>query len=515
MLKTTCTRERTMSQWRFCLSLVVILLTLFWAGLTPGPGRGVARASTPSQSVPKPQQAQGQWSTPLTIDVVGIHAALLNNGLVLFWWYGGSGYPSPAELWNPVTNALTMVTLPFTADIFCSGTTLQPDGRLLVSGGKDDTTPGKPYGITNATIFDPSIDNWYSVAPMNYARWYPTGLTLPNGNTLVLSGENATGLEVLQMEEYNEGANTWTVLPASANIPLATLPYPHTALLTTGNVFMQTVGTATYQFNPTTNVWTAGPSMNLYRHYDGLVLLPGLQQVLVAGGRQVMEDSGLATNTAEMIDFSQPNPQWTYVAPMNYPRENLNLVMLPDGTVLAVGGGQGSTSSVRPTYANPVFAAELFNPTSGTWTVMASQQVQRTYHSTALLLPDGRVVSAGSDYGEQEKTLEVYSPPYLFNGTRPTITSSPASVGYNQQFCIVTPNAANITQVALVKAESTTHTNRFDERYVSLSFTIGNGQITATSPLNGNYAPPGYYLLSIVNSSGVPAVMPFIQVTSN
>ncbi|HEV2378201.1 MAG TPA: choice-of-anchor D domain-containing protein [Terriglobia bacterium] len=242
-----------------------------------------------------------------------------------------------------------------------------------------------------------------------------------------------------------------------------------------------------------------------------MVLLPGLEQVLTAGGDPLTNQMGTATNTAEMIDLSQPTPAWQYVAPMNIARQNENLVLLPDGTVLAVGGGGGGGR-----YTNPVYQAEDYNPTTNSWTLLASQQIQRTYHSTALLLPDGRVFSGGSDNGVQatDHKIEVYSPPYLQNGTRPSITSSPSTLSYGQQFTIVTPDASSITRVALIKVESTTHATRFEGRFVDLSFTVGNGQITATSPPSGNYAPPGYYYLDILNSSGVPAIMPFVLVTT-
>ena len=137
----------------------------------------------------------------------------------------------------------------------------------------------------------------------------------------------------------------------------------------------------------------------------------------------------------------------------------------------------------------------------------------RTYHSTAGLLPDGRVLSAGADTklaGQQ--SYEIYSPPYLFNGPRPVITSAPTNVTYGQAFNIVTPDAASITRVAMIKATATTHANNMDQRYVDLAFTIGDGQVQTKSPASGKMAPPGYYLLVILNSNGVPSVMPFVQI---
>jgi galactose oxidase len=134
------------------------------------------------------------------------------------------------------------------------------------------------------------------------------------------------------------------------------------------------------------------------------------------------------------------------------------------------------------------------------------------YHSTALLLPDGRVLSAGQSKGSLAKTGEIFSPPYLFAGPQPTITSAPSSVTYSQQFSITTPDFASITRVALVKAGSVTHSNNFDQRYVDLAFqSDGTSGLNATSPPDFNHTPPGWYMLFILNS-GVPSVAAWVQV---
>jgi len=145
---------------------------------------------------------------------------------------------------------------------------------------------------------------------------------------------------------------------------------------------------------------------------------------------------------------------------------------------------------------------------------MAAQAVQRTYHSTAVLLPDGRVLSSGSDdLGSMQQTYEIFSPPYMFASARPVITSAPASLTYGAQFNIVTPDAASIARVALVRPGATTHADDFDQRYVALKFGIRSGQLTTTAPPSGNYAPPGNYMLVIVNSRGIPSVMPFLSLS--
>ena len=469
-----------------------------------------------TKSTAKPLSVTGQWSAPLTLGVVGIHAALLYTGNVVFWYSGVTlGLAGSASvMWNPLTNALTQTNVSQPYDIFCAGVSQLPNGQILAAGGKNDAFPAEDDGIVQAFVFDPPTSQWVQVADMNYPRWYPTNLELPNGNTLVLSGEDSTGINIVpQMEVYDYKANTWTTLPSSANIPGSFNFYPHLVVLPSGLIFMAGMSQQAATFNTTTNAWTMGANFNVgQRVYGATVLLPGLKKILVAGGRQDSNpDTTNVAQSVEVTDTSQASPTWSYVASMNYKRENLNLILMPDGTTLAIGGGSGGGS-----YGSPVFGAETYNPTTNVWSVLPSQQVQRTYHSTALLLPDGRVVSAGSDnptvgIGDMSKTLEVYSPPYLFQGTRPTITSAPRTLTYGQRFTITTPNASSVTRVALIKAGTVTHATHFDERFVDLTFTRGTGKITATAPASGNYAPPGYYMIDILNSSGVPAVMPFVN----
>jgi hypothetical protein len=183
------------------------------------------------------------------------------------------------------------------------------------------------------------------------------------------------------------------------------------------------------------------------------------------------------------------------------------LLYLADGSLLVVGGDQNQH------YSSPVFQSELYSFTTGKWSLLPAQSAVRAYHSTALLLPDGRVLSAGSDSGlPLQNTYEIYSPAYLFNGARPTITSSPSTVNYGKQFTVVTPQASSIGKVALLRPGTTTHAVHMDDnRYVPLKFTVGSGQITITAPAQANLAPPGYYMLVILNGKGVPSVMPFVQ----
>ena len=194
---------------------------------------------------------------------------------------------------------------------------------------------------------------------------------------------------------------------------------------------------------------------------------------------------------------------------MAFARRQLNATILPDGQVLVTGGTSGPGFN-DPTA--PVFAAEMWNPATENWTTMASAQITRIYHSTALLLPDGRILSMGGNGFPQ---TEIYEPPYLFKGTRPAINSAPATVNYGQSFFLQTPDAAGVTQVTWIRLSSVTHAFNMDQRFSRLSFSQVAGGLNVVAPLNPNLAPPGHYMLFILNSNGVPSVAKIIQVTSN
>jgi hypothetical protein len=142
---------------------------------------------------------------------------------------------------------------------------------------------------------------------------------------------------------------------------------------------------------------------------------------------------------------------------------------------------------------------------------MAPHVAGRMYHATALLLPDGRVLHAGQDSGSYARTAEIFSPPYLFRGPRPTISGAPTSAGYGQPLVINTPEAADITTVTLIRAGSTTHEIDTDQRAVPLAFSASPGVLTAQVPTNANIVPPGYYMLFIVDRNGVPSEAPWLK----
>ncbi len=214
------------------------------------------------------------------------------------------------------------------------------------------------------------------------------------------------------------------------------------------------------------------------------------------------------TATAETIDLNATTPAWKFTASMHFPRRQHNAVILPDGKVFIVGGSKAGGFVFNVTGA----AHRNVAPGHGTIYRDGQHRCLSWLYSTALLLADGRVLSAGGNVGGPNAQL--FSPPYLFAGSRPSITSAPTSAGYGQTVFVGTPNASSITKVTLLREASVTDTNSMSQSFQSLSFTTTSTGLNVTLPANANIAPPGYYLLFILNGSGVPSVASIIQMST-
>ena len=445
--------------------------------------------SPPPPPPPPPPEAQvGQWSAVFPAPIVQLHVHLLTDGTVLSW--GRIGDP---QVWDPATGAFTAVPAP--SWLFCAGHDFLPDGRLLVAGGHI----ADGHGLPNTNLFDPATHSWQVGPPMAQGRWYPTNTTLPDGEMLTVGGtdENMT---IDTIPEVWDGTR-WRQL-TTANLALEW--YPRLFVAPDGRIFNAGEEQPSRWLDVSgTGRWTDGPRRNFgpWRDYGSAVMyLPG--KILYAGG-----GSNPPTNTAEVIDLNQPNPTWTYTGSMAYARRQMNATLLPTGDVLVTGG---TSASGFNNAAGAVHAAELWSPTTGTWTTLASNAVIRMYHSTSLLLPDGRVLHTGSGDGAnapRELSYELYSPPYLFRGARPTLSGfTPAVVGYGQTLHVDTPDGASIAKVTFIRTGSVTHAMDQSARLVPLAFAAVSGGISVTLPTSPRTAPPGPYLLFLVNANGVPAV---------
>lgn len=434
--------------------------------------------------------SSGSWTAPFPWPVVAIHLSLLPDGHVLSW--GLAGDP---QIWDPATGNFTAVASP--AELFCAGHSFLPDGRLLVSGGHI----ASDRGIPDNSSYSPATGSWTASTPMRRGRWYPTNTTLADGSVVILAGRDEVGDEVAEPEVWSpKGIRVLT--GASLVLPY----YPRTFLAPNGRIFYAGELTASRYLNTSgTGSWTSVGNRRYGNRPYGAAVMYDAGKILYVGG-------GRTTNTAEIIDLNAAAPAWQWTGSMAFARRNLNATILPTGEVLVTGGSSGTAFN---DVTQAVRAAEIWNPGTGVWTTLASNAIKRTYHSTSLLLPDGRVLHTGSGEGAdmpEERSAELFSPPYLLNGPRPTITDAPALVGYGTSFTVATPQAADIQSVSLIRLGSVTHAFDMNQRFQRLPFVRQSGALSVSAPASGTRAPPGHYMLFILNGNGVPSEARIVKV---
>jgi Domain of unknown function (DUF1929)/Concanavalin A-like lectin/glucanases superfamily len=506
----------------------------------------------------------GKWEVlPFHSEVLAVHAALLHTGKVLF--AAGSGnsivrFSSPdfgntakgigtSVVWDPTvspppaqdTNFFHPETkrdvLGNVLDFFCGGETVLADGQVLTTGGTadyDHPDHGLAFaGRADTLLFDPTTEQWMVTRSMAHGRWYPSVITLGDGRGLAAAGldEHAHGARNTSLESFFHHADYWQTLAMPTGfggVPL----YAHLYLLADGSVFyagghMDDAQGAPLRLDltrsPATVSGVPGLSRIDARDQCASVLLPPAQdqKVMIIGGAPG-EDADAIVNV-DVIDFTDPNPTYHRVADMNVPRIHVNATLLPDRTVLITGG-----SEHRENKAQATNHAEIFDPAHPErgWTQLAEASVVRMYHSVALLLPDARVVTAcgNPDRGthvawdapdpNEEMRMEIFSPPYLDPalGSRPTIGDAPTEWRYGQTVTIVTADAATLRDVSLIRAGATTHSFNTSQRLVDLPI-AGRAAVGVRVQVTDepNIAPPGWYMLFITNTKGVPSVAKWVH----
>jgi hypothetical protein len=503
--------------------------------------KDVKRKDVKTPAVSKPE-AKGRWGPVMpwgqqggaVRGVVAVHATLLFNGKVLISPRtadaNGKRFADKnicdSRVWDPKAPTRFSSTWP-SYNIFCSGHCTLANGHVFVAGGhvSDDV------GERKATIYDPEHNTWSLVPAMKERRWYPSCVTLSSGDVLVLAGtiKKDTNNQTPQVWQVSGAKpNTWRYLTgAAANVPY----YPRLHVAPNGMVFMTGPSTETkYLDTRGAGKWIGvgnrrpmpGAPHGHQRDYGVSVMYaPG--KVLTAGG-------GVPPNaSAEIINLNDAKPVWQVVERMHFPRRHHNATVLADGTVFVSGGTSHAsrykdpkTGVLLPPNTNDgkgaVLDTELWDPVTKRWTLLAPQSERRLYHSTALLLPDATVLSAGGGepwdpFNEKDdhRNAQIFSPPYLFKGPRPTIADAPAFVGYGKQFDVKTPNAAVVRKVTFVRLGSATHACNFDQYFAPLEFKPHKGSLSVRAPHKCALAPPGPYLLFLLSDKGVPSVARIIR----
>jgi hypothetical protein len=455
----------------------------------------------------------GRWNTlPLNMPINPVHAALMHTGKVLI--IAGSGNDPgnrrfQAAVWD--LGAGTIRTFNISWDMFCNGMVILPNGRPFVLGGNLRYDPF--FGEPRTSAFNPLTETFSAMPNMSGGRWYPTGTVLGNGSVLVYSGLNDTDGRMNRTVQIWNGT-AWTAAgTVFSGVPL----YPRQHLLPNGKVFVSGSNRVSKIYDPAARTFTTSATTNFDRNrdYGTSVLLPltpanGFKpKVMILGGA-----APAATDTTELIDLSASSPTWVSGPRMVKARIQLNATLLPNGRVLVSGG-----SAIDEDGASAAKQAQLYDPETNTFRSASTMEFPRLYHSNTLLLPDATVAAFGGNpqRGTYQPQVEIYSPQYLFNAagtpaTRPTITSAPTgAILHGASFAVKTPDAANIKSVVLIRPGTPTHAFDMEQRLVGLTFTSAAGALKVQAPASGNLAPPGYYLLFIVNTQGVPSVARFVR----
>jgi hypothetical protein len=444
-------------------------------------------------------------------------------------------------------------------DLFCSDLSGMADGRVLIVGGIDwynepdvlakhrgeaeHVGAAELGGLKTTRIFDPRTNRFSEGADMHHPRWYPTLVELPDGKFLAASGvikliKSTQGGSVRRTETYDPAANTWAVNyvgPQSEN----SLPFvarlhlmPNGKILYTGAgemwaPFGQAVDQALWGlqqlYDPAKKTWEiAGVApFGMARDIPGSVMLPlkapyDKATVLTFGGALGPSPGGYVAvpfSTLTTVD-GQGHVTNEMTGNLNEARWSPAGVPLPDGTVLAMTGARNSHTET-PGFDLPVHSAEIYDPATGKWTKVASSVRDRPYHYSATLLADGRVLvggwapigtltgphrTVGGPFANNNRdaSFEIYSPPYLFRGPRPKISSAPAGIAWGQTFALETPDAADIKSVLLVRPPSQQHAMDSNSRSVELTFRqTATDRLEVVAPPGGTVAPPGAYYLFV------------------
>lgn len=508
-----------------CGAAMVTLGLLASCGGGDGAGEAPQMASSPKTILGIAAPSQAQWSAPIPLTLVPAAAANLPDGKLLLWSAQArfSFKAAPGSTYTAVFDPATGKSVERLAtennhNMFCPGTANLPDGRLLVSGGSSS-------GATS--IYDPELGTWSSASAMNIGRAYHASVPLADGSVFALGGSWNGG-------QGNKHAEVWTAAGGwrrLTGVPVDPMVGPDPAGAYRGDNHMWLIPTGNGR------VLHAGPSRDMHwidtrgngaitpagtrgddtYAINGSTVMYDAGKILKTGGAAAYENAD-ATATTYLIDTTGGGASVRRLAPMAYARAYHNSVVLPNGQVMIVGG---ASYPVPFSDSRSVLVPELWDPATETFTPLPAMSVPRNYHSTALLLPDGRVAAiggglCGNGCAGNHANLQIFTPHYLLDAqgqpaVRPVITEAAAEAGYGTRMTVATDSA--VSAFALVRLSSTTHTVNNDQRRIALTFSpLGNNRYALAIPTNPGIALPGMYMLFALDAAGVPSVAKTVRI---
>ncbi|MEU1039041.1 galactose oxidase-like domain-containing protein [Streptomyces sp. NPDC005551] len=501
----------------------------------------VAEAPPPVRCTATADQcANGRWDVlPTRNPVRSMHSVVLNNGKVLL--IAGSGNSEEAfgagtftsAVYDPVGGTYKVVPTP--KDMFCAGHVQLSDGRVLVMSGNKayPVAGGHGYeGYRDSYLFDPVTETYSRTNDMNDGHWYPSATVLGNGDVLSFGGlrEDSTGS--VAAERWSDAERRWQPLWKVNQTWSYWGLYPSMILMQDGRLFYSgshvfgngTPGTGSAVYDYDANTTTAVPGLRNKdeRDQSASVLLPPAQdqRVLTLGGGNI-DSNPDANRLTDIIDLKSADP--AYVAGPQIPQGKVDLgngraeqtgaqgkmyvsaVLLPDGKVLETGGALHNR-------ADPVYESSIFDPATSAFDPVAPDPEERGYHSSAFLLPDGRVMTTGDNPGNGtwNHDVSVYTPPYLLKGPRPAITSvidKEWVYGDTQRITVDRP----VARAELIRPAAVTHSSDPNQRFVDLPLSVDGNNVDLNVTSNPNLAPPGWYMLFAVDANGVPSVAEWVH----
>ncbi len=493
---------------------------------------GPAIADTYSHAVshlPANKAQYGVWDiNTKKMPVNAVHAVLLHTGKVLI--VAGSGNNEKrfddktfqSVLWDPTANTFKEVETPW--DAFCAGHAFLPDGKVLIAGGTREyedleVKPKKDYaGLKDSYVFNPVTEEYERVDAMDFARWYPTLVTLKDGKILASSGLDEKGKVVNgHTEIFDPSTDKWT---HAKDLNRVFPTYPSLFLAADGRLFFSGsnsgYGSATQHRDP--GLWNLennsfqkipGLTDQNMTETSGTVLLPPAQEqkFMIMGGGGV-GDSQKATRRTAIVDLKEKDPRYVdgpqLAAPTRYP----GTVILPDDTVLQTGGSTGYRTG-------DLHISQIYHPDTNSFSKAASPRVGRNYHAEALLLPDGRVATFGSNPIDNsfELRIEIYSPAYLFQETeRPQIVGGTTEYARGKSYHVKTKPHAGIKTAKLMRPSAVTHTTDVEQRSIALPLKQDENGVTVTIPANQSVVPSGWYMMFVTDQNDVPSEARWVHV---